>query len=553
MNRDTMLAPECPATKRNEEGAGAAIARFARETRGGATAIAAAAVTVMTVFGAALIIDHVWLVHQRDLLKLATDSAAVAATLELQKLPRSLSDADAAARLQPTADRYVRFILGENLRGDLRERVLTSLDVKVEVERARGFLEVLADTELGETLLAHRFMGYSGPQHLAANSGAEGSLGATEIVLAIDTTNSMSRALDGSNHGASRMSIVKEAAVNLVDVLASFPNSTVAVGIVPWTWRVRLDQTTRRRWERRGWAVYPNEREYSHPTKGPPGSDQFMPIRQALPVQRRLPQACRAWMGCPDLRLEDGRPSFSTALPSVEPLVMNFYTDHTTYPEDQYVSYQCQGYTRSESSGQGGEEPLCYDLDSAPAGQNLCRDGDIQDDGPWRVQPQDNCQGLTPAMPLSADLDEVRNAIGKLNAGGSATYSSAGVAWGIRMLDATWRDAWGDPVHPMDETTGVQKVLVLLTDGDDNSRSNASRHRDEGCTAAKNAGILVFTIAAMHPNEMGSALTNQLRRCSSESEDPDGSYVFVNNPTPEALREAFAEIVSQVVELRRTH
>ena len=537
-----MLAPERPGP-----------ARFLRETRAGATAIAAACITLMSVAGAALIIDHVWLVHQRDLLRSATDAAAVAATLELTKIPRSVSDEDAEAQLHPTADRYVRFNLGANLRGDMRERVLESLNVKVEVERARGSIEVRADSELGETLLAQWFLGYSGPKRLAANSGAEGSLGSTEIVLAIDTTGSMAEALDGSSQGPSRMSIVKDAAVNLVDVLESFPNSVVAVGIVPWTWRVRLDRTTRERWERNGWAVYPNEREYPHPTRGPPGSDQFMPERQYLPAQSRLPKACRAWMGCPDLRLENGRPSFSTTLPSAEPFVMNFYTDHTTYPDGQYVSYQCQGYTRAESNRKGGEEPLCYDLDRAPSGQNLCGDGDIQADGPWRVHPQDNCQELTPATPLSSDLEAVREAIGKLNAGGSATYSSAGLAWGIRMLDATWRDAWDDPVHPMDETTGVQKVLVLLTDGNDNSRNGAFRHRNEGCTAAKNAGIIVFTIAAMHPDEIGSSLANQLRNCSSQSEDPNGSYVFVNNPTPDALRQAFAEIVSQVVQLRRTH
>ena len=82
---------------------------------------------------------------------------------------------------------------------------------------------------------------------MEADSGVEGSLGATEIVLAIDTTGSMHSSLDGSTRGGptSRMAIVKKAAVDLVDVLESFPNSVVAVGIVPWTWRVRLNASTR--------------------------------------------------------------------------------------------------------------------------------------------------------------------------------------------------------------------------------------------------------------------------------------------------------------------
>ena len=45
------------------------LRRFVRSTRAGATAIAAAAVAVMTVGGAVLIVDHQWLVDQRDAMK----------------------------------------------------------------------------------------------------------------------------------------------------------------------------------------------------------------------------------------------------------------------------------------------------------------------------------------------------------------------------------------------------------------------------------------------------------------------------------------------------
>ena len=44
------------------------ILEFVRDTRAGATAISAVAVTVMVVGGAALIADHRWLVDQRDVL-----------------------------------------------------------------------------------------------------------------------------------------------------------------------------------------------------------------------------------------------------------------------------------------------------------------------------------------------------------------------------------------------------------------------------------------------------------------------------------------------------
>ena len=529
--------------------------RFLCETRAGATSIAAVGVTMMALGGAALIIDHIWLVDQRDLLKSATDAAAIAATLELQELSGTISDEDAETRLDPVAERYVRLNLAANLSDAARTRMADTLDVDVDVDRSLGSVDVTANADLGGTLFSRWLYALRGPDEMNADSGVEGSLGATEIVLAIDTTGSMAYSLDGSTRGGpgSKMAIVKQAAVDLVDVLESFPNSVIAVGIVPWTWRVRLNASTRTRWETEGWAVYPTERTYPHPTRGPPGSDRYLPETQSLPARSRLPQACRAWLGCPDMRLEDDKPSFSATHPSVEPFVMNYYTIHTSSPDNQYVSYQCQDYTRAESRDRGGEEPLCYDLDSAPSGQNLCGGGDIRPGGPWRVHPQDDCHHSTAITPLSANLTAVRRAVRGLDSGGSSTYSSAGVAWGIRLLDSSWRDAWGDSVHPMDRTTGVQKVLVLLTDGHDNSRHDAFRHRQAGCTAAKNAGIIVFTVAAMHPDDVGQSFAEELRNCSSATEDPDGTYVFVNNPTPEKLREAFADIVRQMVRLRRTH
>ena len=322
-----------------------------------------------------------------------------------------------------------------------------------------------------------------------------------------------------------------------------------------------MNRATRGRWETRRWAVYPTERDYPHPNRGPPASDQFLPEQQSLPARSRLPAACRAWEGCLDLRVagEADRPTFSTALPSAaDPFVMNFFTRHTSRPEFQYTSYTCQDYTRSESNRQGGEEPLCYDIDRVPAGQQICRQGDIQADGPWRVQPQDNCRGAE-ITPLNSDLEAVRTAIRGLQASGAATYSSVGIAWGMRLLAPTWRDVWGHSVHPMDADSGVQKVIVLLTDGEDNYRDvgdgggQSEAHRQVGCATAKSQGITIFTVAAMNPANIGSDLSRDLTACSSQADDPDGTYVFLNNSTPAELRGAFSEIGRQLVSLRRTY
>ena len=278
----------------------AVVYRFLRETRAGATAIAAAAVTVMTFGGTVLIVDHLWLGNQRDLLKAATDAAALAANLEFQNFSDTISDKDAAVRLHPIAERYVRFNVSGNLPEASRKNMVATLDVKVEVDQDLGSIDVTADADLGGTLLSKWLLDYSGPAEMQADSGVEGSLGTTEIVLAIDTTGSMDYSLDGSTRGGStsRMAIVKQAAVDLVDVLESFPNSVIAVGLVPWTWRVRLNGSTRTLWKSKGWAVYPTERTYPHPTRAPRAATGICP--------RRSPCLRRA--DCPALQSLAGLP-----------------------------------------------------------------------------------------------------------------------------------------------------------------------------------------------------------------------------------------------------
>ena len=531
---------------------------FLRETRA-AAGIAGILLTLMTLGGVALATDHLWLTYHRQLLKNAADAAVMAATTRLLELPSSMSDADVDSHLRPVAKRYVRFNLDGNLPEKARVRLDETLKVDLKVDRELGTVAVSASADMGGTLLSQQILAYAGPEDgIAVKSGTESSIGATEVVLAIDVTGSMARDLDGNAVSASdptsRLNIVKTAAGELVEILASQRNSTIAVGIVPWNYRVRLNQTTRTRWEAEGWAAYPAERTYPHPTKTPPGSDKYLPERQSMPPRNRIPNACRAWAGCLDMRVVDSAlsPSYSMTLPSAEPFLMSFFTDQTTSPARQYVSYACQAYTRSESSRLGGEEPLCYDLDSAPEGQDLCRHGDTQPDGPWRVEPQDNCKG-SEIMPLNPDLAAVRTAIRGLQSFGSATYSSAGMAWAIRLLASSWRDVWGHSVHPMDEDTGVQKVIVLLTDGEDNHLPDARAHRRQGCTAAKNAGITIFTIAAMAPEHVRHGQARELSQCSSQADDLDGTYVFVNNADPEALKQAFADIGQQIASLRRMY
>ena len=88
------------------------------------------------------------------------------------------------------------------------------------------------------------------------------------------------------------------------------------------------------------------------------------------------------------------------------------------------------------------------------------------------------------------------------------------------------------------------------TDCDD---SEMGISRSDACDAAKAAGSEIFVVAAMAQALVSTPLARTLRDCSSEADNPDGTYVFVDNPTPEALRAAFADIANQLVTVRRVY
>ena len=95
----------------------------------------------------------------------------------------------------------MRLNLAGNLPEGSRARMLETLAVVVTVDRNVNSIDVVANADLGGTLIAKWLLSYSGPDKTVAESGVEGSLGATEIVLAIDTTISMNETLDGLSTG----------------------------------------------------------------------------------------------------------------------------------------------------------------------------------------------------------------------------------------------------------------------------------------------------------------------------------------------------------------
>ena len=541
-----------------------ALRRFGRDTRG-AAGITAALLSVMFLGGTALVVDHLWLVDHRDALKTAADAAAVAATLRMAELAAEPDEDAVRNKVQTVAERYVRLNLLPNLPASGRARARDTLEVTLpDFDRSAGVLQVDASADLGGTLLAERLFGYPDdcevnasadsdlPPCMKQRAGVEAAITPTELVLAIDATGSMAYTLDGewrSGHPESKMGVVRSAALELVDILDDRTGdgpAPVAVGVVPWHHQVQLRSALRTRWEDHGWAKYLDERTYPNPYDGRKGNPSG-----ASPLTVSLPSRPEPWKGCLDQRSTDGihPPAFSAEHPDDAPFSMNFYTDHVAYPEDEDIAFACDASAPESHKGWN----LCYDESAIPRAD---RANDVRY---WIRDPQPDCRGddRQAIHPLTSDLDAVRRIIRNLQGGGSATYSTLGVAWGMRLLDPGWRDVWGDSVHPMEPTDGegVQKILVLLTDGDDNhhDREVTDEHRQQVCTAAKAAGVRVFTIAAMDDRHRDHThLAEELERCSSQADDPDGRYVFVNNATRADLEDAFRDIGGQLLVMRRT-
>ena len=533
-----------------------------RGTRAAATSLTAAIVAVMTVGGGALLIEHVWLVDQRDTLKSASNAAGIAATLEMKRVladDPGISDAELKAALEPVARAYIEANL-LHLQTDRLARAKATLAVEVRPDRGQNTVDVNAQADLGGYLFATTLPFLSGVGQLSsmkAEARVENVKIPVEVVLALDVSTSMTAALDGGRPRwgeKSRMAIVKDAAKALVNILGPNAEDRIAVGVVPWHFNVRLADAKATEWDSKGWARYPTKRTYGVPY-GCANLYSDWNVCQAAATDDELPRTTlEDWKGCLDShRMETSGTHAANAsasdffsLPSVSPFAQGYF------PALFGAKYQC--FT-SETAPPDLHWHRCYNL------------YDPDNRHSRRLEPQYGCSVSGPTMlPLSTDRSAIIGAIDDLFSVGMSTHSGLGVLWGQRMLLSSWRDVWGGTVHPVDPTSaggeGVRKAIVLLTDGEDTfcghgnvtcADSRVGISRTEACTQARNAGTEIFVVAAMHPDRVSTELGDSLTECSSQSDDSEQAYVFLNNATPESLQAAFKKIATQLQVVRRLH
>ncbi|GJD50609.1 hypothetical protein OPKNFCMD_3352 [Methylobacterium crusticola] len=162
---------------------------------------------------------------------------------------------------------------------------------------------------------------------------------------------------------------------------------------------------------------------------------------------------------------------------------------------------------------------------------------------------------LTSIRPLTTDYASLNTAIDSMTAGGN-TNVTIGVAWGMEALTP-----YGPLATAVDLSNDrVTKIMVVLTDGDNTenrwqnvctgtwydyftnclSASSFNARTLSACTAAKNAGITIYTVRVIDGN------ADMLKSCASK----DG--FFYNVITANDLKPAFQSIGSSIAQFRLT-
>ena len=401
------------------------VAGFFGDTRAGAVGISSLLLTLMCFTGTAFVSDHVVLAHLRDVLQAAAASASIAATQHMAKLDSGLTDEELAGALEPLARRYVL----ANLPEGTRESARASLEVTLTPDREAGVVGVSVAADLGGAIVGRHIWGRL-IDKTSASSGAERIVVPVDLVLAIDVTGSMNSSIHegaGSTFPEEdrRINVVRNAAQILVAALYDQDGGDtghVSVGLVPFNTTVNV---------------------------GAARPDWVSDLGQGHKV---IPPGFGPWRGCIEHREQQDNLDLSLATPGEEPFTSWFSPSTLEFRPAQRAA-------------------LAAEIGAEVRGENDWSADDPHEN--YGKSPQYGCP-RDEIIPLATDRDSVEQALTDLQPwSGGGTMTHLGVVWGRRLLAPEWRSTWGLPEIGSEEL-GRQKVLVLLTDGQNAAYDSAS-------------------------------------------------------------------------------
>lgn len=173
------------------------------------------------------------------------------------------------------------------------------------------------------------------------------------------------------------------------------------------------------------------------------------------------------------------------------------------------------------------------------------------------ASPAVNANYLCPSatiVPLSADKNELRDAIRNLSANGW-TAGHIGLGWGWYMISHNWSSFWPATSRPRTPATNVVKAVLLMTDGMFNTSyvagpsmnssdatvvDSAGYQARQLCSNMRAQNIIIYAVAFQAPPEAEA----MLRGCVTS-----GSH-FYSAVDRNELRSAFRDIASRLTALR---
>jgi len=165
-------------------------------------------------------------------------------------------------------------------------------------------------------------------------------------------------------------------------------------------------------------------------------------------------------------------------------------------------------------------------------------------------------------QPLTDNLNNLKSQIDSYVAHGR-TAGHLGVAWSYYLLSENWRDAFNNDSKPAAYSADVQKIAILMTDGNFNTAYEgittgspfadntdvSNRRAIDLCTDMKqlkngNPGITIYAIGFRAPADAEATL----RACANTDTVITTYYYSADNG--QQLRDAFRKIAGSIMNLR---
>ena len=286
-----------------------------------------------------------------------------------------------------------------------------------------------------------------------------------ELVMVLDNTGSMNDSASGSGNGPSKMAGLKAATASLVQDLYAQSVSTYYVGLVPFASTVNVLGAL------------------------PPGGTWMNPsfTYNSTNVGMGASKQSAGWAGCAVEPRDANGFMYPNAYSPADTLKFTPY-----YYNVPAAGLQIRSYNGSQFCGKSTTKtvlgvPVTLDNDVEP---DYCSGylSHVQGSGLGIYYDQMSNSGygtstLTqnsdciaqPVTFLTNNQSTLNQAISSMSAGGS-TIIPEGLLWGWRMLSSSWSNnvsngnGWisTDPSFPKPETTtvGLQRVMIVLTDGE---------------------------------------------------------------------------------------